>query len=102
MSWKFYIKLDGGTRSGKVRFAMSEVHGVYQFADQESREIVDWLSPLNFWTKQDDILSKKEEGTGGWIFEDPAFEDWINGTERILWCPGIRMSLEFSDAWLFC
>jgi hypothetical protein len=59
--------------------------------DQESRDILDWLSPLNFWTKQDDTFSRKEGGTGEWIFEEPAFNAWLIGAERMLWCPGIRM-----------
>jgi hypothetical protein len=59
--------------------------------DQETRDILDWLSPLNFWTKQDDYFSRKEDGTCRWIFEEPAFNAWLNGTERMLWCPGIRM-----------
>jgi len=59
--------------------------------DQESQKIVAWLSPLNFWAKQDDTLSRKQEGTGQWLFEHPAFKGWLDGTDRTLWCPGMRM-----------
>jgi len=59
--------------------------------DQESREIVAWLSPLDFWAKQDDTLSRKQEGTGQWFFEELAFKRWLDGTDRTLWCPGMRM-----------
>ena len=54
-------------------------------------DILHWLSPLNFWMKQQDTLSRKEEGTGLWLFEEPAFKDWLEGRERILWCPGMGM-----------
>ena len=59
--------------------------------DQESQKIVAWLSPLNFWAKQDDTLSRNQDGTGQWLFEDPVFKGWLDGTDRILWCPGMRM-----------
>jgi hypothetical protein len=32
--------------------------------DEEMREIIQWLSPLNFATKHQDIFSKHQEGTG--------------------------------------
>jgi hypothetical protein len=66
--------------------------------DQESREIVAWLSPLNFWPKQVDTLARKQEGTGQWLFVDPAFKEWLNGTDRTLWCPGIRMLVHLENA----
>lgn len=61
------------------------------FIDEESQKILDWLSPLNFWEKQHDALSRRESGTGQWILEEPAFNEWLDGTQRILWCPGMRM-----------
>lgn len=66
--------------------------------DQESQKIVAWLSPLNFWAKQDDTLSRKQEGTGQWLFEHPAFKGWLDGTDRTLWCPGMRMLVRLQYA----
>ena len=66
--------------------------------DQESQKIVAWLSPLNFWAKQDDTLSEKQEGTGQWLFEDPAFKGWLGGIDRTLWCPGMRMLVRLQHA----
>jgi hypothetical protein len=66
--------------------------------DQESQKIVAWLSPLNFWVKQDDTLSRKQEGTGQWLFEHPAFKGWLDGTDRTLWCPGMRMLVRLQYA----
>ena len=51
---------------------------------------MDWLSPLNFWQRQVDVHSRREEGTAQSIFEEPAFKKWLDGSERILWCPGMR------------
>jgi hypothetical protein len=55
-----------------------------------------WLSPLNFSTKQSDFFRRRQEGTGEWLLEDDVFKKWLDGTERILWCPGLRMIIPFS------
>ncbi|PVH69802.1 hypothetical protein DL98DRAFT_379827, partial [Cadophora sp. DSE1049] len=56
---------------------------------QESRAIVDWLSPLNFFAVQNDTLRRRQDGTGEWLFETPEFKAWLAGTDRILWCSGL-------------
>jgi len=61
--------------------------------DEESRSILNWISPLTFWAKQNDVLSRKQEGTCEWFFETPGFQSWLNGDEPTLWCPGIRKSI---------
>jgi hypothetical protein len=59
--------------------------------DKEHREITAWLSPLNFFKTQDDVLKRRQEGTGQWLLETRQFADWVSGKEKSLWCPGIRM-----------
>jgi hypothetical protein len=61
---------------------------------EERRNILDWLSPLNFWNSQQDTYSQAEPGTGLWLFKSREFQSWIRGGNvRTLWCPGDRMSL---------
>ena len=57
--------------------------------DLETTKILAWLSPLNFWITQQDIFSRRHEGTGTWLLGDDIFKSWLHGTKRILWCPGI-------------
>lgn len=64
--------------------------------NQEKQTILNWLSPLNFWTKQNDVFNRRQEGTGEWLLDHPSFNDWIEGMGETLWCPGIRKS--FADA----
>jgi hypothetical protein len=40
-----------------------------QFLSQKMRDIVSWLSPLNFWSKQNDVFNTRLEGTGEWLLE---------------------------------
>ncbi|KAN0073009.1 hypothetical protein V8E54_009123 [Elaphomyces granulatus] len=58
-------------------------------AYQKNRHIVDWISTLNFSTKQNDFFGRHQEGTGEWMLQDVTFKKWLDGTERVLWCPGL-------------
>ncbi|KAI9774757.1 MAG: hypothetical protein M1839_001624 [Geoglossum umbratile] len=60
-----------------------------QWQDQKCRDIATWISNLNFSTKQADYFSRHQEGTGEWLLEADAFKNWLDGTERTLWCPGL-------------
>jgi hypothetical protein len=58
------------------------------YLDQESQAIIDWLSALDFFKIQIDTLSRRQEGTGEWLFETPQFQAWLSGEEKTLWCSG--------------
>jgi hypothetical protein len=60
---------------------------------KELYEILDWLSSLNFWAKQDDTFERREEGTGEWFLNDPKFQGWMKGDFEVLLCPGDRTAL---------
>ena len=56
----------------------------------EERDLLDWLSPLEFFSKQIDTLSRRQQGTGRWLLESNEFRRWLEDAGRVLWCPGIR------------
>lgn len=56
----------------------------------EERDLLDWLSPLEFFSKQNDALSRRQEGTGRWLLESNEFRRWLDIAGRVLWCPGMR------------
>ncbi|KAF2673257.1 hypothetical protein BT63DRAFT_466811 [Microthyrium microscopicum] len=56
---------------------------------QERDEILSWLSPLVYGSKQSDIVQRYQEGTGKWLFEASQYLKWISGSGKILWCPGM-------------
>ena len=54
------------------------------------QNIVDWFSPLSFGDRHNDILSRRCEGTGNWLFETPEASAWLLSPEKAsLWCSGI-------------
>ena len=64
-----------------------------RFLDEDDQKIVSWLSPTTFWARHQDIMSYRTEDTGKWFLETREFNQWVNGTDKTLWCPGIRKSL---------
>lgn len=59
--------------------------------DQERQNVLEWLSPLNYRAKQNDILSRRQAGTGEWLQKTDEFQAWMGGITKVLWCPGMRM-----------
>ncbi|KAL8689137.1 MAG: hypothetical protein Q9218_005122 [Villophora microphyllina] len=64
-------------------------HSLRHALDQEHQEILAWLSPLNFWPRQQDIIGTRTEGTGTWLLASDEFRAWRNCSKKILWCHGI-------------
>ncbi|KAL9629418.1 MAG: hypothetical protein Q9204_005283, partial [Flavoplaca sp. TL-2023a] len=50
-------------------------------AATRQKEILEWLSPLNFFTTQQDIIARREEGTGQWLLDSSPFNHWLSGAE---------------------
>ena len=68
------------------------MHITHVVPDLKIQEILDWLSPLNMYQKQQDTLSRRHGTTGSWLLNDTVFRDWIDSddSQRTLWCPGHR------------
>ncbi|KAJ7695238.1 hypothetical protein B0H14DRAFT_2485904 [Mycena olivaceomarginata] len=60
-----------------------------QMEDTKRRTIIEWLSPLNFFLRQQDISKTRQQGTGEWLLDDPKFKGWKSNPGQVLWCPGI-------------
>ncbi|KAK5325159.1 hypothetical protein LTR93_004636 [Exophiala xenobiotica] len=55
---------------------------------EKQSNMMTWLSGVNFWGKQDNLLQRAQEGTGEWILHEPKFESWLAGEGGFLWCYG--------------
>ena len=86
---------DSEVSSTKILETISKVHlrqeqEKSRALSTEERDLMKWLSPLEFFSKQKDALSRRQEGTGRWLLESIEFRSWLNTARRVLWCPGIR------------
>ena len=57
--------------------------------EKERRQIEDWLSLVDFRSRQQEILKGAQAGTRQWLFDSKKFQNWINADRGTLWCPGI-------------
>ena len=57
--------------------------------DDEERKILDWLSSLNFESKQNDIFRRRHAQTGSWFLDSPDFQNWVTDRAKTLYCSGI-------------
>ena len=58
--------------------------------DKEREEIADWLSPLSFIAKQDELWTNCFKETGGWLWQDRRFQVWAEGRPWFLQCVGAQ------------
>lgn len=56
----------------------------------EDRAMINWLSPLEFFSKQNDAQSRCQKGTGQWLLKSVEFRAWLDTAAKVLWCPGMR------------
>ena len=68
----------------KIRLGNEE-----QFEDHNRTSILHWISPLNFGAKHSDLSNQRQDSTGDWLLKSNEFLNWLNGTTRTLWCPGM-------------
>ncbi|KAJ7755259.1 hypothetical protein B0H16DRAFT_732523 [Mycena metata] len=55
----------------------------------KKKQIMDWITSLNFFQRQADIFSLWQPGTGQWLLSNPKFYKWESVPGQILWCRGI-------------
>ncbi|KFY22155.1 hypothetical protein V493_06811 [Pseudogymnoascus sp. VKM F-4281 (FW-2241)] len=69
--------------------------------EKEFLKVLDWLSPLTFEAKQDDIFERRQAGTGEWFLQSNEFQNWLLGSLNCLWCtasPGAGKTIMASIA----
>ncbi|KAL8664144.1 MAG: hypothetical protein Q9202_003328 [Teloschistes flavicans] len=79
-----------GTVDERVSALSLGIDGIHHKGDLEKRrEILKWLSPLNFYQVQQDISTRRQADTGQWFLDAPEFQKWVSGTDNTLCCPGM-------------
>ncbi|KAJ7440446.1 ankyrin repeat-containing domain protein [Mycena latifolia] len=55
----------------------------------KEKEILNWITSLNFFQRQADVFHAWQIGTGEWLLSDATFKNWELGSGGVLWCRGI-------------
>ncbi|KAJ7759675.1 hypothetical protein B0H16DRAFT_1885008 [Mycena metata] len=75
--------------SGFTEMGEASSYHERQIDSDERTKIIEWLSPINFCPRHADISSTRQDGTGGWLLNDPVFTQWKSGAGSTLWCRGL-------------
>ena len=57
--------------------------------EEERRKVENWLSPIDFRYRHQEILKGAQAGTRQWLFDSKQFRSWVDADQGTLWCPGI-------------
>jgi Cdc6-like AAA superfamily ATPase len=55
----------------------------------EHKEILDWLTPIDYGPQQSDYFKKRLPGTSQWLLDSAEYQTWLNNSQQTLFCPGI-------------
>jgi hypothetical protein len=70
--------------------AEQHIHQVKQRQDdKERREILDWLTPVDYGPQQSDYINRRQPGTGKWLLDSAKYQAWLTTSKQTLFCPGI-------------
>jgi hypothetical protein len=57
--------------------------------DQGRQTILDWITPIDFASQQNDFITRRQAGTGQWLLDSVDFEAWLKTKQQTIFCPGI-------------
>jgi len=72
----------------EVNQRREEERGRKEAEQIERLEIADWLSPLSFIAKQDELWTNCFKEVGEWLWQDESFHAWTEGRPWYLQCVG--------------
>jgi hypothetical protein len=55
----------------------------------KGRKALTWLSSINYYSKQNNVLRTRLGDTGAWLLDNVDFLAWLNGSRRTCFCPEI-------------
>lgn len=82
----------GEIKAGKEDFkrAIDEIAILRRnLAGEEDRKVLGWITPIDDSSQHNDILNRRQPGTGEWLLNSPEYQNWLNTAKDILFCPGI-------------
>jgi hypothetical protein len=56
---------------------------------KEFKEILDWLTPIDYAPQHSDYLKRRQPGTGKWLLDSTEYQAWLKTNGQTLFCPGI-------------
>ncbi|KAI1292579.1 nucleoside phosphorylase domain-containing protein [Xylaria venustula] len=96
-----YIQRSDVDRERTVKDALNHISGTLSAIDEnvtrtrhylkkeKDVEILDWLTATDYGPQQSDYLKRRQPGTGQWLIDSGEYQNWIQESNKTLFCPGI-------------
>lgn len=55
----------------------------------EGINILNWLTPVDYTSQQNDYHERRQTGTGQWLLDSIEYRTWLKTARQTLFCPGI-------------
>jgi hypothetical protein len=66
------------------------VDRINQRQDEQDRlAILNWLTPIDYTSQQNDFINRRQPGTGQWLLHSQEYQAWLKTSQLTLFCPGI-------------
>lgn len=74
-----------------IRDGISGLHGRYDSREllEEHQAIMNWLTPIDYAPQQNDLISRRQEGTGQWLLDSEEFKKWLDESGQTMFCAGM-------------
>ncbi|KAF7300631.1 Ankyrin repeat protein [Mycena chlorophos] len=79
----------GGTGQGNIVQIHTNSVQVHDVQSIDYDKLMDFLSPINYLPRQQEIFKTRHKDTGNWLLEHSTFLEWKSGSPQVLWCSGI-------------
>lgn len=74
----------------KIEDTSKEIHELVSGQRDKQREtILNLLTTVNYAPRHNDIICRRQPGTGQWLLESDEFQIWMDTNKQTLFCPGI-------------
>ena len=57
--------------------------------DQERQTVLDWITPIDYASQQNNFIIRRHAGTGEWFLDSTEYQTWVETDKQTLLCPGI-------------
>lgn len=79
---------------GKLLLRYSSMVNSLRGVDDQRRQILNWLSTVDFPAHHENARGLRFDGSGEWLFEKPDFQDWIEmECSSVMWLSGKGMMM---------
>jgi Cdc6-like AAA superfamily ATPase len=51
-------------------------------------DVLNWLAPIDYGPQQNDLIQRRQAGTGQWLLDSGQYQAWLTAKRQTLFCPG--------------